>query len=201
MIVQSVALSNAFSFTIVRIFIAAELPEWVKREIRTLQESLSKGRVSIAWTPSDNLHLTLKFLGEIKDGTVEGVAEIVRNAVTQRRAIKLGLAGSGVFPNARNPRILWVGLCGQIKELVNLAGIIDTELARAGHPAESRAYNPHLTIGRFKSPVGAGDVLELAKRYSPAADSFEIREVIVMRSILQPGGARYIPLHRIPLLP
>lgn len=183
-----------------RIFVAAELPEWVKEEIRTLQESLEKDRASIAWTASDNLHLTLKFLGEINDGAVQEVAEIVRNAVTQRRALRLGLAGAGVFPNPRNPRILWVGLKGQIKELVNLAGVIDADLARAGYPAESRTYNPHLTIGRFKSPVGAPDVIDLAKRYCPPSDLFEIREVIVMRSILQPGGSRYIPLHRIPLL-
>ncbi|MCW5967037.1 MAG: RNA 2',3'-cyclic phosphodiesterase [Blastocatellales bacterium] len=171
-----------------------------KEEIRTLQESLEKDRASIAWTPSDNLHLTLKFLGEINDGAVQGVAEIVQNAVTPRRALKLGLAGAGVFPDARNPRILWIGLNGQIMELVNLAGVIDADLARAGYPAESRVYNPHLTIGRFKSPVGARDVIDLAKRYCPPADLFEIREVIVMRSILQRGGSRYIPLHRIPLL-
>lgn len=150
---------------------------------------------SIVWTPPENLHLTLKFLGEIDDCAVPAVAGIVKNAAMCRHRLKICLTRSGVFPNSRNPRILWVGLGGQVIELAQMAAVLDQELSRFGFAPEMRPYQPHLTIGRFKSPVGAPDLIDRVAKHSFSPDPFKISEVLVMRSLLQPGGAKYVQMH------
>lgn len=182
-----------------RIFIAIDIPEEVRRELAAFQGALKRQPASVGWTEPRNMHLTLKFLGETEERTLSAIREAALAAAECCRPLTLTLRGSGVFPNARNPRVLWVGLGGDIEPVVRLAAAIDERMAGCGFERESRSYSPHITIGRFKSPIGARELLSAAYQYPLAPLSFRIEELIVMQSQLKPGGAVYTPIARCPL--
>jgi 2'-5' RNA ligase len=111
----------------------------------------------------------------------------------------LRLSGIGVFPHLRNPRIFWVGLSGETEKFASLAEEIDLSLAKLGFPREERSYKPHLTIGRFKSPLGASELISRAQQYPLQLLTFCVSEITVMQSALNPRAAVYTTLFNCPL--
>jgi 2'-5' RNA ligase len=180
----------------VRTFIAIELPEEIKAAIAALQAELRRARAEVSWTKPENLHLTLKFLGEIEEQRIGQIESACIETAAAAAPFTLSLTGAGVFPHASRPRVLWVGLAGEVEKVKLLQSDLDERLARAGFEREARAFQPHLTAGRIKSPKGAPALVSRAQAYRLPALSFTVREVVVMRSQLHPAGARYTPLAR-----
>lgn len=135
----------------IRSFIAIELPAEVKLALASLQERLKSGsRAPVRWVEPDNIHLTLKFLGNIDAGITGQITAALREAVGNTRPFHLEVKGLGVFPNPRRVQIVWVGLTGELDSLTRLHRNIESGLVPLGFKAETRPFSPHLTLARVR---------------------------------------------------
>ena len=183
-----------------RAFSALELSPEIKDELARLTQRLAPLTRNVRWVRAEGMHLTLKFLGEISEAQAGRVAAALEAGCRGRSAIGLSVKGAGWFPaGSQSPRVLWVGLEAG-SELALLQSGIESALAKEGFPPEDRAFHPHLTLGRVKSPQGLRPVLEELEK----AKNFEFgrmtaAQVIFYQSRLRPEGAEYSVLGRFPL--
>ena len=136
----------------IRAFIAVELPPAAKLELARVGEGLP-ARVpegSVRWVKPELMHVTLCFLGETAVSKLDAICQLMDAAAQKQPEIKLRLNGTGCFPNANRPRVIWVGLAGQVAELAALKLDLDTGLEPLGWKMEKRPFAPHLTLGRVK---------------------------------------------------
>jgi 2'-5' RNA ligase len=182
-----------------RCFIAIELPGEVKSALAGLQEEFKKYGVDVRWVKPDNIHLTLKFLGDIDEKKVEEIVKRVEKICDKYESFSLETKGVGIFPSLHSPRVLWVGIKGN-SSLIRLQADMEDEMSSIGFKRENRGFTPHLTIGRFKSSVGKR---ELANRIElHRDDSFgliNVKAIVLMKSDLKPSGAEYTRIAEIPL--
>ncbi len=194
-----------------RTFVAIELPDGVLAALEEVQAALSAraaragvGR-GLKWVGASGIHLTLKFLGPTGASLVPEIERRLATGLAGQRSLSLGLAGLGVFPSSRAPRVLWVGLAGDLVGLGEIQRLVEGAIAPLGYPTESRPFSPHRTLARVGDAVGPADrqVLgELVRAFDrPPSASFVAAEVSLMRSELSPAGARYSRLFGVPLLP
>jgi 2'-5' RNA ligase len=144
-----------------------------------------------SWPRAENLHLTLKFLGEIARSRVEALTNAAARAARNSQAFKLAIGGAGSFPPRGIPRVLWLGVADSSGGLARLQSRLEEECAREGFKREERPFHPHLTLARLRAPQQAR---RLAKRHQEIgfeAIEFAVTELVVMRSELGPGGSRY----------
>ena len=184
---------------LVRTFICIEVSESIKERIGRSQQTLARHDAKISWVKPSNIHLTLKFLGDVAAVRIPAVCSAVERAARPSRAFAIEVGGAGCFPSAKSPRVFWVGLTFVPDDLATLHGSIEDELAREGFSRESRKFSPHLTIGRVRSPKSASVVAEDLIRMGFEAESFRTAEVIVMRSDLNPRGSVYTPITKLSL--
>lgn len=185
---------------VMRTFIAVELPERIKREIGGLQAPFKKTGTFVSWVKPKNIHVTLKFLGEVPEEKINEVFSATQKALEGKRKFTMSLKGTGAFPNPRRPRVIWVGAGSGGEELSLLAAGIEQEMEKIGFPKEKRKYSAHFTIGRVKSPKNIEKLMELVSSSDFQTEEIEVNEVVVMKSQLDPGGAIYTPLKKIPLI-
>jgi len=184
----------------IRSFIAIELPEATREAIYVIQEQLKQSRAGVRWVKPAGIHLTLKFLGNINPAQVDDVAATAAQLVRDEPPLTLCAAGLGGFPSHRKPRVIWVGLQGEVERLAKIQAGLEKALEPLGFAREGRGFRPHLTIGRVKdrhhlqSLIEAMSTLEL-----PEFNSFDADEIILYKSDLRPTGAIYTKLHRMPL--
>ncbi|HWP44134.1 MAG TPA: RNA 2',3'-cyclic phosphodiesterase [Blastocatellia bacterium] len=183
----------------IRTFICIDIDQAIKSEIESLQGELRRLGAQVSWTKPSNIHLTIKFLGDVSMSRIEDVRGAVERAAAGRAAFEIEVGGAGCFPSLRNPRVLWVGLKSVPGALKELHAAIESELYSEGFPRETKKFSPHLTIGRVRSPHNATLVAEeLIERGIGPARSLA-NEVIVMRSDLRPSGSIYTPIAITPL--
>ena len=179
-----------------RLFFAASVPLEL---LESLQERLAHLRSAFPqarWTAPANQHLTLKFLGATPEDRLEDVLITGADVARGKRGAAVWLSGLGAFPNARRARVLWLGVEDPAGVLTGLAKGLSDALEALGFAAEARAFTPHLTLARFKSPV------KLPSELGPGGAGlapFEVSEVGLWRSHLSPKGARYELLEALPL--
>jgi RNA 2',3'-cyclic 3'-phosphodiesterase len=186
------------SATATRTFICVDLPEALRVKAEALQRKLAGLGDKIRWMNPRNLHLTLRFLGEISRSQVETVCLAVRCAASRVEAFPIHLSGTGCFPSPRRPRAFWIGV-SDASNLIRLFETIEAELVSAGFPREARPFSPHLTLGRVRvdrSSSRLGEALGAAKFDAPP---FLVGEVVVMKSDLKSSGAVYTPIARLSL--
>ena len=190
----------------IRAFVAIELPNDVKRGIGRVIDGLKeKSRAPVKWVSANGIHLTLKFLGEIPTPRVEEVKGALATACIGTPPVRLHIGSLGCFPSTEQPRVVWVGLGGDLEVLSRLAARIDIALAELGYARESRPFVPHLTIARVRPEASRqarselGTALVAARL--PEALRFDAGAVSLMRSQLQPQGALYTRLSLTPLNP
>lgn len=183
-----------------RTFIAVELPEKIKKEIEQLQAPFKKTDTFVSWVKPRNIHVTLKFLGEVPEEKIDRVFSAAQRAVEGTGKFTMSLKGTGAFPNPRRPRVIWVGAGSGEEELALLAAKIEQEMENIGFPKEKRKYSAHFTVGRVKSPKNIEKLMELVSSSDFQTEEIEVGEVVVMKSQLDPGGAIYTPLKKIPLV-
>jgi 2'-5' RNA ligase len=179
-----------------RVFVAINPSAEMRARLAEASRRLREGGYPVRWVPPDNVHVTLKFLGEIADGRVEEVCSAADAAVGEAAAFELAVGGFGAFPTLRRPRVLWTGI-GRSEKLEMLHARAEDGLAELGYPREDRAFRPHLTIGRAQKharPNEFNGLDELVEKLE-YDDVFQVRSVDVMRSRLMPSGALYDVIH------
>jgi 2'-5' RNA ligase len=184
----------------IRSFIAIDLPEATRHALAAVQEHLKQSRAGVRWVKPSSIHLTLKFLGNIHPAQVEDIARAVAQEVRDQPPITLGAAGLGAFPSRRKPRVLWIGMEGEVQRLTRIQSRVENALQLLGFAREKRAFRPHLTIGRVKDRRRLQSLIDaMAELKIPEFDSFDVTEIILYKSDLRPTGAIYTKLHRMPL--
>jgi 2'-5' RNA ligase len=182
-----------------RTFIAVELPEKIKGEIEQLQAPFKKTDAHVSWAKPGNIHVTLKFLGEVPAEKINQIFSATEEALEGARRFTMSLKGTGAFPNLRRPRVIWIGAGSGEEELSLLAARIEQEMEKIGFPKEKRRYSAHFTIGRVKSPKNIEKLMELVSSSDFQTEEIQVNQVVVMKSQLDPRGAIYTPLKEIPL--
>jgi len=184
----------------IRSFIAIELPEETIQNLAAIQEQLKGSRARVRWVKLGSIHLTLKFLGNISPVQVDEIAAAAAQVVVDEPPVTLCPAGLGAFPSNRKPRVIWVGLRGEVERLVNIQAGLEKALEPLGFAQEGRGFRPHLTIGRVKDRRGLQSLIEaMSTQELPEFNSFDADEIILYKSDLRPTGAIYTKLHRMPL--
>lgn len=148
----------------IRCFIAIELPDELKREIKRIQTKLkSDGQAGVKWVDPDGIHLTLKFLGEVDADWIDEITEAIKSAAVGIPPFRLEVKGLGVFPNLNRVRVVWVGLEGELDKLTQLVRQIETYVSPLGFPTEAREFTPHLTLARVGDRVRPDEQQELGE--------------------------------------
>ncbi len=178
---------------VIRTFICIEIPQSIKMRINSLQETLRQVDAQISWTKPSNVHLTLKFLSVVEASRIERVKKALERAASGISPFEVEVGGSGCFPSARSPRVLWIGFSNVPELLQHLYSNIEDEFAREGFEREKRRFSPHLTIGRIRTPHNAARVAEALIASGFESEGFKATEVILMRSDLKPTGSVYTP--------
>jgi 2'-5' RNA ligase len=186
-----------------RLFLALEPSEPVRRRVAALQAELRRAdaRDAVRWVAGENVHLTLQFLGAVPEERVAALEAAARAAAAGAAPLALEVAGAGAFPNGRRARVVWAGVRGEVPALARLVAALGERLAPLGHPAETRPFSPHLTLGRSRDPRGAAGLaaaLGHAGEGAPPA-TWRVAEVVLFRSHLSARGPRYEALARLPL--
>ena len=190
--------------TVIRAFIAVELPEELHKKLANISSSLNEQleNLPIRWVPAENIHLTLKFLGDVSQANVDMITKILQTIAHQHKIFELSVGGFGVFPNFNRPRVLWVGIEAP-DELLHLQHRIEAEAARLGYAPDERAFSPHLTLGRVSRNANPQEVRQISEVLRRQKLGFlgaaRISQIHLFRSDLQQGGAVYTQLFSAPL--
>ena len=180
-----------------RVFYAVEMPEEIRaragERARRLRSEFPDVRAS--WERPEKLHITLKFLGNVKPERVEALSGVAAS-VEYFDPFELTVGEPGSFPPHGPPRVLWLGIVDANRRLVILQNNLEAGCASFGFPRETRAFRPHLTLARIRAPRGARELAEAHRETPFEPQRFKVSELVLMRSELGPGGSRYTPLSR-----
>jgi 2'-5' RNA ligase len=176
-----------------RIFVAIDISEAARRKASAHIETLRRRfpELRVGWEKPEKLHLTLKFLGDTGDEQLRNLTKAVEKAARQISNFKLRISGTGVFPNRRKARILWLGVTSENESLRKLSEILESECEREGFAPETRDFKAHLTIGRLREPEKSGNLAETHLQEKFEAVEFEVSEIAIYQSELSPQGSRY----------
>jgi 2'-5' RNA ligase len=184
----------------IRAFIALELPEPAISSVLRIQEILKSYRFKMRWVQPENMHLTLKFLGDVNTGIIEKIENAMFKSVQDYGPMRFQVRGMGVFPGVKKPRVAWCGLKGDTPSLLKLHGALEEQLVDIGFSKEKRSFKGHLTMGRAKASISPGKLIEAMKETSDIeSESFHLETITLFQSDLQPKGAVYTRLKSISL--
>ncbi len=182
--------------SVVRSFIAVSLSAELRTKLAQIEDSLTDlmPDLPVRWVPAANIHLTLKFLGDVSVKNIPMMEKILLTEAASTKPFELSIGGFGVFPNISRPRVLWVGVEAP-EELSSLQRRIEGEAARLGYAPDNRPFSPHLTLGRVSRSADAREVRGISSALRNYKLGFigatHIKSVNLYRSDLQPGGAVY----------
>lgn len=179
-----------------RLFVALELNESIKAAVRRLQDKLARSCEGVKWTPPEQVHLTVKFLGEVADQDVPKVVEAVTSAGTQSTEFTLNVENCGCFPLGGPVRIVWVGAKDDTGNLLRCVNAVEDEMEKLGFAREQRPFAAHLTIGRVKEDHSRGQIRTAVSAAKFERMSQEIKSMTLMSSVLSPKRPTYAPLSR-----
>ena len=183
-----------------RTFVAVEIPQTIRQALGSIEAELRESGADVKWVRPDSVHLTLKFLGEIEAGQVEEIRMAVEDVLPRHAPFSLRVRGMGGFPRLTQPRVVWVGLTGDQGRLGALQREVEGSIGALGFPREERPFQPHLTLGRVRSPKGRERLVAGVQRLTEVdLGEFPVAAVILFRSELLPSGARYTALWELPL--
>jgi len=185
-----------------RTFIAIELPQHITAALGNIQKKLKSAKLNIRWVQPENIHLTLKFLGDTPPAAVDPIGRTLSESVRGYDPISLSAKGSGAFPGIKNPRVIWVGLSGQVSQLKTLQQTLEEYLAALGFEKDKRTFKGHLTLGRIK---GAVDPAQLNAALNEVMDfetePFLADRIFLFQSDLKPTGPVYTKIASAALAP
>ena len=172
----------------------------IDSEQRILRGKCEEAGVTVKWVPPQNMHLTMRFLGEITEPMIQAVKDIVEQVTRSFPPFEMETAGLGVFPDTRNPRVIWAGIHSDDSQLERLYAALSKVLEEKGFKADSRPFKSHVTIGRIKSDDAAAVIGCLEESDNVVFGHSKIRDLVCYRSTLHATGADYQLLWSLPLL-
>lgn len=190
--------------SVFRAFIAVDLSAEVLDRLAQVMDGLRReiGEGAIRWVPIENMHLTLKFLGDVSVSNLDRLKEIMRTSAATCSPFALSVGGLGAFPSPLRARVVWVGVEGP-PDLMSLQRMIDTETDRLGYASENRDFKPHLTLGRVGRNVTPKELQKIGQVLKEKKVGFlgvaQVRDVHLFRSDLQSNGAVYSRMYSVPL--
>jgi len=183
-----------------RTFIAVNLTDNIRQALSRTQEALKGEGTDVSWVKPENLHITLKFLGEVEEARLPELRETIASFLRDAAPFRLTFEGLGAFPTLRAPRVIWAGAKEGAAELAALQAKIEEGLWRIGFPKEERSFTPHLTLGRVRSLRRREALVEgISKATSAAFGGMVLERVELMKSQLHPAGSIYTVLESFPL--
>jgi 2'-5' RNA ligase len=183
-----------------RIFIAVELSESIRTTIVQIQDKLRGTEDKIKWVDPSLIHLTLKFLGEVRKERVGAIIEVTQKIAQKFSPFFMEVKGVGVFPGLSSPRVIWLGVGSGSTNLQKLNSELENHLAKDGFSKEKKKWTPHLTLGRVKSLVEPQKLSNLILGEKEiVAGEMQVREISVIESHLAPRGPIYNVLEGIRL--
>jgi len=189
----------------IRTFIAIELDDTHHRALSDLQRRFKRecAERAVRWVTPENVHLTLKFLGEVDAGRMPALQHAVSDACAGIVPFTLAIAGAGAFPNTRHPNVIWVGVAGEIERAAVLAERIDERCVQLGFARDEHPFLPHLTLGRVKRDTSPADRRTIGEMIANAQvgtlGELRTQRISVMKSELRSGSRLYTRLAEIPL--
>jgi len=184
----------------IRTFLGLEIDDDTRAALGRTLAALRPALPRIRWVHPENLHLTLKFLGDVAPADLGAVIAAADEAADSAAPFLLDIEELGCFPDVRRPRVVWAGAGAGAESCTALAAAVEEALAPLGYEPERKPHTPHITLGRIKDPRDAPglDAL-LAGTDASAFGTVDVGEIVVFMSELRKGGARYTAMHRAPL--
>jgi 2'-5' RNA ligase len=184
----------------IRAFVAIGIPAAIQQRIAAIYAPLTALPDQISWVKPQNLHLTLRFLGEVDFEQLEGIKAALRYTAQSCQPFPVDFTEIGVFPNTRRPRVIWLGLEDSAGRLVKLQQELERSLELCGFAPEEREFRPHLTLGRVRRLRDRQRLVSTLRGLSlPQLAQLEVRHLSLMRSQLRPQGPVYTELESAPL--
>lgn len=190
--------------SVIRAFIAIDLPAEISQGLQQVSTQLQQRleNVPVRWVPVENIHLTLKFLGDVSIANLEMLKEVLRTEVGNHRVFEVSIGGVGAFPTARHPRVVWVGIEAP-PDLASLQRGVENAMAHIGYAREDRPFSPHLTLGRVSRNATSRDTHLIGEALESYKVGFlgvaPVAAVYLYRSDLKPTGAIYTRIFTAPL--
>lgn len=190
--------------SVIRAFIAIELPQPIHQRLDEVIGNFKKQLegAPIRWVPGQNIHLTLKFLGDVSLANLDLLTKALKNEIAGHTPFEISVGGLGAFPVMRRPRVIWVGVEAP-PELAAVQSGVENAMARLGYAREERPFSPHLTLGRVSRNANSADLRRIASVLETSKVSFlgaaRAEEVCLFRSDLRPSGAVYTKVFTAPL--
>ncbi len=184
---------------VVRAFIAIDLPNDVLENIENVSRRLQTQlrHYPIKWVPTENIHLTLKFLGDVSESNLPLIEDMLAGEVSDHKPFEFGVGRLGAFPDMKRPRVIWVGVEAP-EELLALQRGVESVMQRLGYPREQRPFQPHLTLARIARRATTNEVYAIGRTLREISVSFlgsaRVTEVHLYKSDLHPTGAVYTRL-------
>src|SRR5260221_5183553 len=178
----------------IRTFIAFDTPARVREAMMAVQEELAEPDADVRWESPEKSHTTIKFLGGVDESILPGVLETTRSVCGTFRPFEVTYEGVGAFPEGRHPKVIWTGCLNADGSLASLKSALDRALVPFGFPIEERAFRPHLTLGRVRSPRGLQYLTPKLEKLTFEPRKETISEILVMKSVLRPQGGEYTVL-------
>lgn len=166
-----------------------------------MQEQIARLRKAVpdaaaSWSRVENIHLTLKFFGNVELDRIPAISAAAARAVADFSPFPIGIGNTGVFPRPSRPQVLWIGVSDPSRKLCALQERLENECAAEGFPKDNRAYKPHLTIARLRKPEGARRLADTHLEMQFSVTEVELNELMVFRSELSPKGSKYTAISK-----
>jgi len=182
-----------------RAFIAIELPDNIKEELSSIQSDLKTAQADVKWVKTENIHLTLKFLGEVSEVKITEIKTAIDRVSKDHKKFETSLFKAGAFPKIDNPRVIWVGIDRNCSLIEEIALKIDEECEKLGFKREERQFSAHLTIGRVRSGKNKDPLKEKLLAQDVKEQAFTVDKLTLFQSTLTPSGPIYTSLYTAPL--
>lgn len=184
--------------TIVRAFLAFDIPPKVKQTLGKLIDDFSKKETGVKWTNPENMHVTMKFFGDIEESLLLGdISGSIKSVTNKTKESVLGCSGVGVFPNWKYPKIIWAGFSGDVEPVLQLQTNLETALKDYDIKKDERAFRLHLTIGRAKDIKSTGTLMNIVNNLGPIDfGKVTIDHLTLYKSLLTKDGPVYTSLKR-----
>ncbi|MCX5695574.1 MAG: RNA 2',3'-cyclic phosphodiesterase [Candidatus Omnitrophica bacterium] len=178
-----------------RAFIAIELPQEIKDKLAQLQALLKESRADVKWVEPKNIHLTLKFLGEIDEDKSVKISGIIEDIAKESRQFPISLSSLGAFPKLDFARVIWIGIDKGDQETKLLAKGLEERIEKLGILKEERVFSTHITIGRVRSPLNKDKLAEALKKlgdyFAGKNIKFTVTKITLFKSTLGSSGPVY----------
>ncbi len=178
-----------------RLFIALPLEKNVEEELGRIISTLKQKGGSVKWVKPENIHVTLRFLGDTDEGLVDRIKSEIDAAVASHQQVQTAISTLGGFPNLRRPRVIWVGIEKNLEMLRKMAKDVEHRMRSLRFEKEKKSFKAHLTLGRVRNPKGLEGLAEFMESYSLEEIPLLFDRIVLFKSTLTPQGPIYERLH------